>query len=155
MNKLNKYKTISVIVAFIACAVVGISNAHSQAPAPVRGEVSAGVYENIKSTSQALNVNILGATNPATDVTFTTTTPTVTNSSGTLLAANTARKSVLIQNNDTAGIVYLNFTTTATTAHLQIRPGQSIFMSGILPSALIRAIGSIASNANVVVIEGQ
>lgn len=30
----------------------------AQSQAPVRGEISAGSYENIKSTSQALNVNV-------------------------------------------------------------------------------------------------
>lgn len=142
---------------YIVIGLIGILisfNGYGQGAAPIRGEVSAGVYENITSTSQALNVNAVGAVAPVTLSTFTTTTPTVTNSSGTLLAANTARKAVLIQNNDAAGIIYVNFTTTATTAHLKLSPGQSIYFSGIVPTGAIRAIGSIASNANIVVVEG-
>lgn len=120
----------------------------------VAGEASPGVYENIGSVSQALNVNVTGSVSPTTAATLTTTTPTVTNSSTTILAANTARKNLLIQNNDTSGIVYLNFTTTATTAHLKLSPGQSLYLVGVVPTTAVRAIGSIASNANVVVIEG-
>lgn len=125
------------------------------AQAPVRGEASAGVYENILSTAQALHVNVTGTVTPSSAVVMTTTTPTVTNSSTTILAANTDRKNLLIQNNDATGIVYLNFTTTATTAHLKIAPAASLFLTGVVPTSAIRAIGSVASNANVVVIEGQ
>lgn len=120
----------------------------------VAGEESPGVYVNIGEDSQALWVNVKGSVAPISAVTMTTTAPTVTNASTTILAANTARKNLLIQNNDAAGIVYLNFTTTATTAHLKLSPGQSLFLTGIVPVTAVRAIGSIASNANVVVIEG-
>lgn len=125
------------------------------AAAIVMGESAPGVYENITSTSQKLDVNVTGSVAPITAVTATITTPTVTNSSGTLLAANSARKSVLIQNNHASAVIYLNFTTTATTAHLAIGAGQSLYLSGIVPVAAIRAIGSVASNTAIVVLEGQ
>lgn len=121
----------------------------------IAGEASPGVYENLKSTSQALHVNVTGAVAPVTSITLTTTTPEVTNASTTILAANTARKSMIIQNNHATGIVYVNFTTTATTAHLAIQPGQSLFLQGLVPATAVRAIGSVASNTAVVVLEGQ
>lgn len=118
----------------------------------IRGEVSPGVYENFKSSNQALNVNVAAGTSTAV---FTTTSQTVTNSSSTILAANALRKVVMIQNNDSSGIIYVNFTTTATTSNFRIGPGQSLALSGIVPVGTITAIGSIASNANVVIVEGQ
>lgn len=87
-------------------------------------------------------------------ISFTTTTPAVTNVSSVALAANASRHFLFIQNNDTAGIVYVNFGATATTAHAQIGPGQNwTFYSPMLNSVTV--IGSIASNANVVIIEGN
>lgn len=136
-------------VAFLFLAA--LSNVFGQS-AIIRGEVSPGSYENFKSSNQALNVNVAGSVSTAV---FTTTTATVTNASSTILAANTSRKAVLIQNNDTAGNIFVNFTTTATTSNLKISPGQSIYLSGTVPIDAIRAIGSIASNANVVVVEAQ
>lgn len=121
----------------------------------VRGEVSPGVYETITTDgAQHLNVNVTGSVAPASSITATTTTPTITSSSTTILAANTARKSLLIQNNHATAIVYLNFTTTATTAHLALQPGQSLYLVGIVPTGAVRSIGSVASNTSVVVIEG-
>lgn len=87
---------------------------------------------------------------------FTHTTPTVTNASTTLKAANPNRRYILIQNNDASGIVYVRFdgaTATATNG-LKLAPGQSYEASNFGPTGAITAIGSIASNANVIVIEG-
>lgn len=81
---------------------------------------------------------------------------TVTNANGQLLAANPARRYLLVQNKDAAGIVYLNIAGAAATAGngLQINPGGSYDLTGYLASGQINAIGSIANNPNVVVIEG-
>lgn len=146
------FKKLLIVLLVVAQVIPSVSWGQA---APVRGEVSAGVYENIKSTSQALNVSVTGSAAPVTSIALASTAPTVTNSSTTILAANTARKSVLIQNNHATAIVYLNFATTATTADLQIGPGQSIYLSGIIPTTAVRGIGSVASNTAVVVMEGQ
>lgn len=144
-------KLLAISIALLLAAAPALTTAQRVI---VAGEESAGVYVNIGETDQALWVNVKGSVAPVTAATMTTTAPTVTSSSTTILAANTARKSLLIQNNDASGIVYVNFTTAATTAHLQIKPGFSLYLVGVVPTTAVRAIGSIASNANVVVIEG-
>lgn len=117
----------------------------------IRGEVSPGVYENIKTDGTG-HLQTTSATNAST---WTVTTPTVTNSSTQILAANTARNFFSVQNNSTSGTIYLGIGATATTAMFAIAPGQTLMLSSKIPSTAINAIGSIASNANVVVIEGQ
>lgn len=87
---------------------------------------------------------------------FTNAAETVTNASGTLLAANASRRYLFIQNNDAAGIIYVRLDGgTATTATgIKIAAGGNYECQGFLPTGAITAIGSIASNANVVVVEG-
>lgn len=80
---------------------------------------------------------------------------TITNADGLLLAANAARRYLLIQNNDLAGVIYIRLdggTATAATG-ARIGPGGSLEIQGYAPSGAIRAIGDIASNANIVVVE--
>jgi len=80
---------------------------------------------------------------------------TVTNASESMLAANAARKYLLIQNKDASGDVYINFGAVATMANgLKIAAGQSYELNNAQLTAEVFAIGSIASNANIVVIEG-
>ena len=86
---------------------------------------------------------------------FTQAQKTVTNASGALLAAKTGRRYLLIQNNDAAGIVYVNLAgaTAAEAGGIKIEPGGSLEIQGFCPSGAINAIGSIASNANVTAVE--
>lgn len=80
---------------------------------------------------------------------------TVTNTSTSLVAANLNRDYLLIQNKDTTGIIYINFGAAATSANgLRIAPGASFELNSNILTAQIFAIGDIASNANIVVIEG-
>lgn len=80
---------------------------------------------------------------------------TVTNANGQLLAANTARQYLLIQNKDTAGNVFVAFGKAATTANgVRVIPGGALELVGVCSTQEIRAIGDIASNANVVTVEG-
>jgi hypothetical protein len=97
------------------------------------------------------NVTVLGQQGA-----FTQTQVTVTNASTLVKAAKTNRRYLLIQNNDTAGILYVTLDgTAATTAKgLTVFPGGSIEIQGYAPNGIIYAIGSIASNANVIVVEG-
>lgn len=87
---------------------------------------------------------------------FTQAQKTVTNASGQLLAGNTLRRYVLIQNNDASGDVYVTLDgTAATTAKgIKIAAGGSLELANYVPTGAINAIGSIASNANVVAVEG-
>lgn len=86
---------------------------------------------------------------------FTQAQKTVTNASGVLLAANAARRYVLIQNNDASGDIYITLDgTAATTAKgIKIAAGSSYECQGFCPSGAVYAIGSIASNANIVAVE--
>jgi hypothetical protein len=81
--------------------------------------------------------------------------PTVTSASAQLLAANAARKFLLIQNKDSVGRIYLNFGAGAATVAngLVLEPGEE-FAPGIIPVNAIQAIGDKASNANITVLEG-
>ena len=87
---------------------------------------------------------------------FTQAQKTVTNASGQLLAAKANRRYLLIQNNDASGVIYVTLDgTAATTAKgIKIDAGGSYECQGYCPTGEIRAIGSIASNANVVAVEG-
>ena len=103
-------------------------------------------YDNLTGNVAITNVN--GA--------FTQSQKTVTNASAQLAASNAIRRYMLIQNNDSAGDIYVRVdgaTATATTG-IKIRPGGSYELQGFVASGSITAIGSIASNANIVMIEG-
>lgn len=83
---------------------------------------------------------------------------TVTTAAANLLAANASRRYMLIQNKDAAGNIWINLQGTAATQTngIKIGPGQS-YESGSLycSAAAISAIGDIASNANIVVVEAS
>ena len=80
---------------------------------------------------------------------------TVTNASAQLLAANSARQYLAIQNNDGSGDLRIQFGAAATlAAGLKIPAGATWEPTGAVPTAAIFAIGTIASNANVNVVEG-
>jgi hypothetical protein len=81
---------------------------------------------------------------------------TVTNASAQLLAANPARQYLLIQNRDTAGSLYVNFGAGAATVAngVLISPGGSYETGSVCTTQAVQCIGSIASNANVLTVEG-
>lgn len=87
---------------------------------------------------------------------FTHQVSTVTNASGQLRAANAARRYLLIQNNDASGDVFIRLDgATATVANgIKIAAGQALELTNYAPTGAITAIGSIVSNANVIVVEG-
>lgn len=92
---------------------------------------------------------------PPVSSSFANSAKTVTNASAQLVAANTARKYLLIQNNDTVGNIFVQFGSAAgLTTGVKIAPGGAYEMSDVQSTQAIYAIGSIASNANVVVVEG-
>lgn len=87
---------------------------------------------------------------------FNHTEETVTTSSTTMLPANPFRRYLMIQNNHATGIVYLNLSGEAATVTngIKIHPGGSYECQGFCPLGAITAIGSIASNPNVLAVEG-
>lgn len=81
---------------------------------------------------------------------------TVTNASASLVAAKANRSYLLIQNKDAAGNIWLNLAGAAATQAngVKIPPGGSLELNCNMLTAQIFAIGDIASNANIVVVEG-
>ena len=84
------------------------------------------------------------------------TAPEVTGTAADIVSESWAGgRDVLIQNNDSAGIVYLNFSGDATVSGSMIKlsPDESISATNVVNA--ISAIGSIASNTNVAVLVGM
>lgn len=93
---------------------------------------------------------------PADQGAYTQAAKTVTTASGELLAANAARRVLGVQNQHATGSVWLNFSgDSATTASgWRLLPGDALYMDAFAPTEAIYAIGDVASNASVIVIEG-
>lgn len=93
---------------------------------------------------------------PSVSSLFTQAVETVTTTSGQLLAARATRRYLLIQNRNTSGFIYVNVTGAAATVAggIELGPGDSYELATFCPTAAITAIGSIASNPNVLVVEG-
>ena len=108
-----------------------------------------GGYNRVTGTVQVSNLETRQGA-------FTQSNKTVINASGELLAANAARRMLLIQNNDAAGNIYVTTDgSAATTANgIKIEPAGLIMLDVFCPSGAVNAIGDIASNANVIVVEG-
>lgn len=106
-----------------------------------------------------LDSNFTGTVSGAISIVSTTgdanTAKTVTNASAQLMAANTARKYLAIQNKDAAGTVWVNFGAGAATQAngFMLGPGESYEREVAVSTLAIQAIGDAASNGNVVVIE--
>jgi len=100
------------------------------------------------------NMNIIANIAPQSG-SFSNLQKTVTSASTQILAANSAREYLLIQNNDAAGIIYVSFGVAATALNgVKVSPGGSYELPGTISTQAIFAIGSIASNANIVTVEG-
>ncbi len=82
---------------------------------------------------------------------------TVSNASGLILGANAGRRYLLIQNKDAAGNIYVNAAGVAATVAngLKIGPGQSLEFNAFNPTAGIYAIGDMANNPNIVIVEAS
>lgn len=87
---------------------------------------------------------------------FTQLQATVKDTSVQLRPAKANRRYLLIQNNHSTADVYVTLDGTAATAvnGVRIPAGGSYELQGFVPNSEIHAIGSIASNAAVVVVEG-
>ena len=80
---------------------------------------------------------------------------TVTSANAQLVAANVNRQYLLVQNNSATGNIFLNFGAVATLANgVKIGPGGSYEMPGTQSNQAVNAIGDIASNAAIVIVEG-
>lgn len=81
---------------------------------------------------------------------------TVTNASAVLVAANATRQFLAIQNNDLSGSIAINISGAAATFlnSIIIKPGEYWEPNSSVPTTAIQAIGDIASNPNIVVVQG-
>lgn len=102
----------------------------------------------------AANINVLQ--NRVAQIAPANTQKTVTNVTVQLVAANANRQYLLIQNKDPGGDIYINFGAGgATIANgLKIGAGGAYESDNAVATNAIQVIGSIASNANIVVVEG-
>lgn len=83
----------------------------------------------------------------------TNTAATVTNVAALLDAANTGRKYLAVQNNSATGTLYLGFAAGVTAANgIKVVPG-GFWEPLCVPTGAIYAIGDIASNPNIVIVE--
>lgn len=99
------------------------------------------------------NVSVTNLT-PA-QATAINTNPAVTNVSSLIVGANPAREYLLIQNKDDVGNIYIVFGTGATIANgVKIEAGGSFELNCNIITSAIFAIGDIASNSNIVVVQG-
>lgn len=111
-----------------------------------------GVTGDVRVTNVPA-VTVTASVNP--DVPFTQAQGNVTAASTQALAAKANRQFLMIQNNDSAAIVYVTLDgTAATTAKgIKLGPGASLTLDSCCPTAAVNWIGSGATT-NVVVVEG-
>ena len=81
---------------------------------------------------------------------------TVTNVSAQLVAANPQRRYLMVQNKDAAGSVFVNLAGAAATEAngILIEPGGNLELSARCPTGALFFIGDVATNTNVVIVEG-
>ena len=94
--------------------------------------------------------------NPVVYTNVTHTQRTVTNTSSAIAPNRPTRSFLIIQNRSFVGSIYVKFVTSATVADgIRIAPGEKLeFLAGVVPNGLIYAIGDLASNSDVLVVEG-
>lgn len=127
---------------------VQITSAAAQTVKVFIGDAEAGSRR--VTGSIAIGSNVTAQVAPA------NTARTVTSASAQLLAASSTRRYLLIQNKDATGSIYLNFGAAAATVAngLRIGPGGWWEWDSSIPTTAIQAIGDLASNANILTIEG-
>ena len=91
-------------------------------------------------------------------VALTNTNKTVTNASGSLISANPSRQYLCIQNKDANGSIWVTFGGVAATQANGLRIGPGGFWewdgAGAVPTGVANAIGDLATQSNVVVLQG-
>lgn len=81
---------------------------------------------------------------------------TVTTASTALLAANSVRRYLLIQNKDTGGDIYVTLDGSAATVAkgIKVPAGGSLELQGYVATGAVNAITASGSNANIISVEG-
>lgn len=110
------------------------------------------VGKNVKVNSAKVSGSVSVTTIVPSRSTVTQSQVTVTSTAAQLIAANSVRSYLMIQNRDAVGNIYLNFSTTATIANgFKLGPGESFVAESNMFTSAVSAIGDLASNPNVVV----
>lgn len=131
---------------------VEITSANAQTIALITSEGKVGFSESVNITGGTVAVSGLTPSR----FTGANTQKTVTTASAQLVAALATRNYLLVQNKDASGNIYLKFGAGAATADngIRIGPGGSYEQNCNVTTGAITAIGDIASNPNIVVVEG-
>jgi len=118
--------------------------------------VKIGIGNGAARYNNSLATVVVTQNAPVRSVAYANTQKTVTNASAQLIASNTTRTYLLIQNKDGSGNLFLNFGAGAATAAngIKVQPGGVYELNGNQSTQAIQATGDIASNANIVVVEG-
>jgi len=156
-NGAEVYKAVGMDAGFYAIPEDGFDklSIYSAADQTVKFAVGKG-QGGYNRTFGSVTVTSGSITSTAQQTAYTQAQATVTNASAQLLAAKSNRSRLLIQNKDAAGNIYVNLVGVAATVAngIKIAAGGDLLLECSLPNAAIFAIGDIASNANVVVVEG-
>lgn len=117
-------------------------------------EQTIGIY--IGDGDRVGSANISGQVTVSNSGPTTHTAKTVTSASASMVAANSARKYLLIENDSLTGTIYVNTAGAAATVAngITIGPGESFEFANFVPTGQIFAIGDIGSNPNILVVEG-
>jgi hypothetical protein len=120
--------------------------------APIKGEVSTGVYQNIKTDgSGRMQVAPTSAVVNTSGATFSQVTITVTSGVTAISPADAAQRYFQVQNNSATGTIYVApFSPVSATTGVKVGPAQT-YWPLVAPTSAMYAIGDIASNSSVVV----
>lgn len=125
--------------------------------APIRGQVSAGVYENLLSDGAGHLLVNTGGLSSITNTSLTFSGVNLTSAATTqLLAANASRKVLLIQNKSTTLNMSAGTTSPVTaTNSIDLVPGASFYTTQNVSTQAWYGIGAAAGITSAVVAEGQ
>lgn len=133
------------------------TNIYNAADAFEIGRIMLGI-ENASQQYTIIATDGNGAVNivsGAENETYTHTAPAVGLASAQLVAANTARKYLLIQNQDAANSIWIRFGAAATAGagSIEIAAGAQYILDNRVSGQVVNAIALVA-NANITVVEG-
>ncbi len=132
----KKSAEIAVLGALLVVVTLPVTYKSLAQVAPIRGEVSAGVYENLKSDGSG-HLLINSGLSSAITSTYTLSNVSVSTTAGTLsiVPASSTRKVLLIQNTNTASNLYIGLTSpVSSTTGITLVPGASFFTSYNAPT---------------------
>lgn len=146
-----KYRLAQVCILGAVLAVVtgGVDTLVQAQSAPIRGQSSAGVYENLVSDGAGHLI-----TAPNANLTYSGGTVTVSAVQQTLVPANASRKVLIVQNNDAAVDFFVSFSPIVATSGIKLlHAGGIIKFDGDAPTTSLVFSGTGATSS-AMVLEG-